>query len=58
MHWILETASVFGGENTTVLALWDGSPDGQGGVADFVAEAKSRNARIEPIGTKELIGTD
>jgi len=52
--WLLNTTLACGGENMTLLALWDGKGgDGPGGTADMVKEAKAKGARIIIIHPEE-----
>lgn len=55
--WILNNALVNGGENMTMIALWDGKAgDGPGGTQHMVEIAQSRGAAVIIIHTKELFG--
>ena len=53
--WMLNNAMVNGGENVTVIALWDGNPgDGPGGTEPMVRRATERGARVLVIDAKTL----
>jgi hypothetical protein len=54
--WILHNAIAVGGEDTTLIALWDGQGgDGPGGTEDMVATASKRGGRIIVLDTKKLL---
>src|SRR5262249_46974224 len=55
--WMLHNALAQGGENVTLIALWNGQKgDGPGGTGDLVARARERHAQVEILDTKELFG--
>jgi hypothetical protein len=55
--WMLHNALVNGGENATVIALWDGQPgDGPGGTEHMVEEAEDLGAKVIRLDTKALFG--
>jgi hypothetical protein len=52
--WMLESALKEGGNNTTLIALWDGKGgDGVGGTEHMVKEAAERGAKTIIIDTKK-----
>ncbi len=54
-HWMLNMALQNGGENMTLLALWDGEAgDGAGGTGHLVLSAQQENATVIIINIKEL----
>jgi hypothetical protein len=56
--WMLHNALAQGGENVSLIALWDGQQgDGPGGTGDLVARAKERHAETTVLDTKALFGT-
>jgi hypothetical protein len=53
--WMLHNAFVHGGENATLIALWDGGAgDGPGGTEHMVREARARGSRVIPLDTRAL----
>ena len=53
--WMLHNALVEGGQNVTVIALWNGEKgDGPGGTSDLVTKAQQRGAKTIVLDTKEL----
>ena len=55
--WMLNNALAEGGENVTLIALWNGQEgDGPGGTEDLVWRAKERHARVVILETKKLFG--
>ena len=55
--WMLHNALAEGGENVTLIALWNGQKgDGPGGTGDLVERAKERRARTVILDTQELFG--
>jgi hypothetical protein len=55
--WMLQNALVNGGENATVIALWDGNKgDGPGGTENMVKRAEGRGAKVFRLDTKALFG--
>jgi hypothetical protein len=59
--WMLHRAlSIAGGSYVTLIALWDGSGqgDGPGGTADMVQTARSRGAKLRHIDTKQLMAEE
>jgi hypothetical protein len=55
--WILERGLANGGENMTLLALWDGKGgDGAGGTEDMVNRATERGAKVVRIGMRTIFG--
>ena len=55
--WMLHNALAAGGENVTLIALWNGEEgDGPGGTRDLVERAKKRQARTVILDTKRLFG--
>jgi hypothetical protein len=55
--WMLHNALAQGGENVTLIALWNGQEgDGPGGTGDLVDRVKKRHARAVILDTKELFG--
>ena len=56
--WTLHNALAAGGENVTLIALWDGGAgDGLGGTSDMVQSASKRGARTVILDTKKIFGT-
>jgi hypothetical protein len=56
--WTLYNALVNGGQNATVIALWDGNPgDGPGGTEHMVREATNHGAHVIRLDTKTVFGT-
>lgn len=54
--WMLNSALVCGGINTTMVALWDGKGgDGAGGTQHMVKEAKARGAKTIIIDVAQLV---
>ena len=54
---MLHNAIAVGGEDTTLIALWDGEGgDGPGGTQDMVETAKKRGARTIVLDTRKLFG--
>jgi hypothetical protein len=57
--WMLHNALAAGGDNVTLIALWNGQEgDGPGGTGDLVARARQRQARVVVLDTKELFGME
>jgi hypothetical protein len=55
--WMLHNALAEGGENVTLIALWNGEGgDGPGGTGDLVQRAKDRHARTVILDSKRLFG--
>jgi tetratricopeptide (TPR) repeat protein len=55
--WMLHNALAEGGENVTLIALWNGQEgDGPGGTGDLVQRVKKRQARAVILDTKKLFG--
>jgi hypothetical protein len=55
--WTLHNAIAEGGENVTLIALWNGEEgDGPGGTGDLVARAKEWHARVVILRTNEIFG--
>jgi|SRR5579871_5988752 len=55
--WMMHNALAIGGEQTTLIALWDGKGgDGKGGTAHMVETVESRSARTIILSTNELFG--
>jgi hypothetical protein len=54
--WTLYNALAGGGDNVTLIALWDGvgSDNGPGGTADMVEKARERGAKTVTLDTKEI----
>jgi hypothetical protein len=53
--WMLEKALENGGENMSLIALWDGqSGDGAGGTEHMINIAKEKGARINIIDIKKI----
>ncbi len=53
--WMLEKALVNGGENMSLMALWDGqSGDGAGGTEHMINMAKEKGSRINIIDIKKI----
>jgi hypothetical protein len=56
--WMLYNALAAGGENVTLVALWDGGAgDGLGGTADMVQSAADHGAKTIILDTNTLFGT-
>jgi hypothetical protein len=56
--WMLYNALAAGGENVTLVALWDGEVgDGSGGTSDMVRGAEARGAKTVILDTGTLFGT-
>ncbi len=54
-NWMLNKALKNGGENMTLLALWDGAAgDGVGGTEHLVISAQKENAGVRIINIREL----
>ena len=54
-RWMLHSALAHGGENVTLIALWNGGvSDGPGGIHDMVQQARSRGARVVVLDTNQL----
>jgi hypothetical protein len=55
--WMLYNALAAGGDNVTLIALWNGDAgDGPGGTADLVDKAGERGAKTIILKTKDLFG--
>jgi hypothetical protein len=55
--WMLYNALAAGGDNVTLIALWNGEAgDGPGGTADLVEKAGERGAKPIILDTKRLFG--
>lgn len=56
--WMLYHALALGSTRTTLLALWDGEPagNGPGGTQDMVAQAEHHGARTVVLATKSIFG--
>lgn len=56
--WMLHGAFAFGAGRVTLIALWDGEPegDGPGGTSHLVKAARAAGARVDIIDTKALFG--
>ncbi|MFM1891654.1 MAG: hypothetical protein RLZ44_731, partial [Pseudomonadota bacterium] len=55
--WTLHNALAHGGNNVTLIALWNGDTgDGPGGTEHMVKEAKARGAKVVILDTGELCG--
>jgi len=55
--WMLYNALAAGGDNVTLIALWNGEAgDGPGGTADLVERAGERGAKTIILKTKDLFG--
>ncbi|HKI01579.1 MAG TPA: hypothetical protein VKK31_06335 [Thermoanaerobaculia bacterium] len=55
--WMLHDALAAGGENVTLIALWDTQEgDGPGGTGDLVQRAREAGARTIILDTKKLFG--
>ena len=55
--WMLYNALAAGGDNVTLIALWNGEAgDGPGGTADLVDKAEDRGAKTIILKTKDLFG--
>jgi hypothetical protein len=53
--WMLESALKNGGENMTLIALWDGKPgDGGGGTEHMIKVAREHGAKTKIIDIKKL----
>ncbi len=53
--WMLEKALENGGENMSLIALWDGDKgDGEGGTEHMINIAKQKGARINIIDIKKI----
>jgi hypothetical protein len=53
--WMLHDALAIGGDDTTLIALWDGKPgDGPGGTQHMVETAATRGARTIILDTNEI----
>ena len=53
--WMLHSALAVGGENVTLIALWNGQEgDGPGGTGDLVERARQRQALVVILDTKKL----
>jgi hypothetical protein len=53
--WMLEKALENGGENMSLIALWDGeSGDGAGGTEHMIKLAKEKGARVNIIDIKQI----
>lgn len=56
--WMLHNALAQGGENVSLIALWNGQKgDGPGGTGDLVERARERHAEITVLDAKALFGT-
>jgi hypothetical protein len=57
--WMLHNALAAGGDNVTLIALWNGQEgDGPGGTGDLVERARQRQARVVILDTRELFGVE
>jgi hypothetical protein len=58
-HWMLRNALTAGGDNVTLIALWDRKPtgDGLGGTSDMVQSAAERGAKTIILDTNTLFAT-
>jgi hypothetical protein len=57
-HGMLHNAIAVGGEDMSLIALWDGEGgDGPGGTQDMVETAKKRGARTVVLDTRKLFGS-
>jgi hypothetical protein len=55
--WMLYEAMANGGEDVTLMALWNGqTEDGPGGTQHMISTARERGARVEIIDTVQLFG--
>jgi hypothetical protein len=55
--WMLYNALAAGGDNVTLIALWNGEEgDGPGGTGDLVQKARERGAKTVILDTKGLFG--
>jgi hypothetical protein len=55
-RWTLANALVYGAQNVTLLALWNGEAgDGPGGSKDMVETAKARGAKVVVLDAAKLI---
>jgi hypothetical protein len=54
--WMLYNALALGSRHTTLIALWDGAPtgNGPGGTQDMVAQAQASGAKTVVLSTKKL----
>jgi len=53
--WMLNSALKNGGENMTLLALWDGKAgDGGGGTEHMINVAREQNARVKIVEIEKL----
>ena len=53
--WMLDAALESGGENMTLIALWDGKGgDGDGGTEHMVKVARDKGAKVKIIDTNKL----
>jgi hypothetical protein len=53
--WLFHNAIAEGGENVTLIALWNGQKgDGPGGTADLVDRAKTLGAEVIHLDTTKL----
>jgi hypothetical protein len=53
--WMLESALKNGGENMSLIALWDGKPgDSGGGTEHMIKVAKKHGAKTKIIDIKKL----
>jgi hypothetical protein len=56
--WMLHNALAAGGDNVTLVALWDGKAgDGLGGTGDMVRSADERGAKTIILDTNTIFGT-
>ena len=56
--WMLHSALALGGEDVTLIALWNGEKGhGPGGTDDLVERAKERHAATVILNTRVLFGT-
>jgi hypothetical protein len=53
-NWMLDKALSSGGNNLTLIALWDGNTGETGGTANMVRIAKAHHANTEIINTHQL----
>jgi hypothetical protein len=55
--WLLNAAVVAGGENVTLLALWNGEPDrGPGGTANMIEIAQARGVVTKILDSNVIFG--
>jgi tetratricopeptide repeat protein len=55
--WMLHNALAFGGQRTTVIALWDGGKaDGPGGTEHMIGKSSQRGAKTIILDTRKLFG--